>query len=407
MSPGRTGSPPLARTTALVARALGVSVQALVDGFTVARADDLDDVVAFRRDALGWRVPWDDARYLAWRYGLQAAARAYGTLRVLRLHGRIVATIGAEEFTVRRGTRAGRAACPMDLLVDAGLHDAGLGVWLNLALADHYPLLLALGANENSAGLIGRLYRPVPGRTVHKFPLDARPFVGRRARSRTAGVLIGAVVNAGLLLRLAVWRLRAARSRLRVRVVPRFESTWDERLAAMGAGATGIVRSADYLNWRFVENPRARFVIVAAFDPADRLHAYAVYRAPERDRSVHVQDWGTADGAADDLRAVTTRVVAAARASGAPYVSATALGAPLDHALSRSGFVRRANERRITAVQARDPEHAELADGDWYLTDLGDDVEGSFETALADGDRASTDAGAYAEVAVPASNRNP
>lgn len=372
----RPALPPFDRTTALVARALGVTSDRLLAALTIATADDLDDVLAFRRECFGGDVSWDDRRYLAWRYGLDPARRAYGRLRVLRLDGAVLGIIGVEEFALRIGADAIRAACPMDLVVHARCLDAGLGAWLNLALARSYEALVALGANENSLGLVTRLYFPIAGRTTFKFPLNLSDFLDRRLAVPFAGALLGAAANVGLRLRFEQYRIGTLRDRSHVALHTRFDPAWDAALAAESASVVKMQRSTDYLNWRFAENPRAPYAIVAATDAAGGLRAYAVFRRPTSGQDVHVHDYWVASDDAQALRAVMVRVVELGRENASRFVSATAMAAAAQQRLRDCGFVPRSSAARLTALLTGTPGSPLARAAEWDLTDLGDDADG-------------------------------
>lgn len=415
--------PSFERTTAIVARGAGVPVPELLAGLRVATAEDLQAIVALRREVYGGPVSWDDSRYLAWRYGLGSPRKAYATLRILTVRERLVAAIGAEEVTVRAeaasggaaatggataasdgataasdGATAGsgglpvgsggapletRAACAMDLLALPALHEIGIGAWLNLVLFREYPLVIALGANSNSAGLVQRLYTSLPGRRTYQLALDAREFLSRRIHvpllREPASAVLSALVSAR-----NRWFVRGSRIRnVGVEPLTRFGEDWDEALRAEPpAGTISMRRHADYLNWRFVDNPRGRYRILAALS-AGRPTAYVIFRMSRDEaarRSAHIADWWIgAHAAPGTFAALIGATITAARAGSAHYVSATALGARYVSDLRGVGFLARSEAHKPTGYQTTEPPLAArlaTAPAAWHLNDLGDDGDG-------------------------------
>lgn len=385
--------PSFDRTTAIVARGAGVPVATLLAGLRVATAADLDAIVRLRREVYGGPVRWNDERYLAWRYGLGAPRKAYATLRVLALDGRLVAAIGAEELTMRADAGAGesggvvdtRAACAMDLLALPALHEIGIGAWLNQVLFREYPLVLALGANPNSAGLVQRLYTSLPGRQTFQLPLDAREFLKRKIGvpllRGPANMALAALID----LRNARLVRRARTGGPKVAPLERFTEAMERSFGeARRPGTIMISRTADYLNWRFLENPRTRYRALAAHE-SGQLSGYTVFRVANDHagrKSLHVMDWWTRDSAdTRSLGALIGAAIAEARAQSAHYLSATALGAGYRRDLRRAGFLQRSAATKPTGFHcAAGPTPAlpgwSAATETWHLNDLGDDGDG-------------------------------
>ena len=90
--------PSFERTSGLVARGLGITPAELLANFREAGPQDVAGILALRESVTGKPV-WDDAKYVSWRYGLNAQRRAYARYRILLHKGQVIAGIGAEEFT--------------------------------------------------------------------------------------------------------------------------------------------------------------------------------------------------------------------------------------------------------------------------------------------------------------------
>ncbi len=377
------------RISRLVARSLALTPPALAAAFRSAAAHDLEAIVEFRRTVLGAEVVWDDRRYLIWRYGLEGGRGCFARLFVLEVAGRVIACIGAEEFALScaRGRLAG--ACAIDIAVRPEHRLAGLGPWLTLALMRRYAVTLALSANEQSLGLVTKLYAPLPARTAYQIPIDLGAFLSRRLRGavltraiaaplgRLLALLLGGIVHA----RNRALIRRSRRVGLELRPVARFRREWDALLlASPRADVTHIERSAAYLNWRYLDNPRVAYRLIAAFR-GEELAAYAVYRgsgAPSPGHGLDIADWWCAQSDPGALRALIALIVAEAMQGGYDVVGAAALGAAADATLRHAGFLARNQPGAVAGFACSDPGLAPaIANaGAWYLTGLGDDLDG-------------------------------
>lgn len=374
--------PSFERTSGLVARGLGITPTELLANFRAAGPDDIPAIVALRESVAGPQLRWDDAKFLAWRYGLGASRRAYARYRILVHKGEVIAGIGAEEFTLR--TPAGRiaAACPMDILSLPQYRNLGLGPWLNQALFQQYPLVVALGANSNSLGLVSRLYSLLPGRRNFQFPLNLATFLHKRIRNPLLYKLVSPIATVAVRTR-GDWVTRHfPRYRAQIKQLNRFDASSDAALAqGDGKSEISIVRSADYLNWRYCENPRVSYRVLAMHRGPD-LVGYIVYRNSDEaneERHIHIADWWLGVAApANAMSALTGALLADVHGFWPNFLAAAALGEPHHEQLRKAGFIARAGDHNATGFHCEQVDllpavqSAEL----WRLTDLGDDSDG-------------------------------
>ena len=164
----------------LVARSLGLGEAALHEGLRAATLDDLPELIALRREHLLPGHEWDDDAYLRWRYRLGREGAGFGELWCLRAHGRVLATIGVEDLPIELDGQALAGAQGDGPAGTAEAQESGLGIWLNQAMLARHGFTLAVGANQNSAGIVRRLFEPLPPRLTFTHPLDLQPFVRRR-----------------------------------------------------------------------------------------------------------------------------------------------------------------------------------------------------------------------------------
>lgn len=372
--------PSFERTSNLVARGLGITPAELAANWRVAEAGDVDAIVELRSTILVKQGRWNDAEYLQWRYGLGASRPAYARYRILLHDGKVIAGIGAEEFTLRSPVGDVAAACPMDILSLPQYRHFGLGPWLNQALFQEYPLVIALGANSNSTGLVRRLYSLLPGRQEFHFPLNVGTFLKKRLRPGILHPVVAPFVNAAVRTR-AAWCTRLVRShRSRITVMDRFDAKSDDALATCARDEICIARTADYLNWRYCDNPRARYRILALHCEG-AIAGYLVYRRSDSGNGtqyMHIADWGIARTAAQgSFNALIGALLEDANSFRPAFIAASALGKMHQEQLLRAGFIRRAGEHAATGYRCA-PHLAETFKPTqlWGLTDLGDDMDG-------------------------------
>jgi len=148
-------------------------------------------------------------------------------------------------------------------------------------------------------------------------------------------------------------------------------------------GRVMVRRSAEYLNWRFVANPRCHHRIFAAFR-GSRLDGYVVTRfnraRPNPRREAEIVDWlATPTVSANDsvLPALIQTGVDALIREGAEIVSCAAAAADVAGAMEATGFRFRPGERLPFFVRATEPAvHDRLSSANsWFLTRGDLDVE--------------------------------
>lgn len=369
------------RVTKLVARSLGLGPQDLIESLRSATHADLDAIVALRRRVLGPNVTWNDREYLSWRYGLAPAALSHATFHVLDVGGRILAGVGAERFDLNTPHGIAPAVCGMDILAEDSVRDTGIGPWLNLSLFQMHSIVLALGSNATSRGMVAQLYDTLHGRNVYHLPLDVKSFVHRHFRRRLVGVLYAALAD-GIVRSRNRW-LELTRRTGEVHVDapaalgPDIDREWS---SDRYGGSIGIRRSASYLNWRFFDNPRAEYRALVGV-VQDRPAALLVFRVNDQAADgpvMHVVDWWLrTPGESGAFLAILDAALAEARRRRVAYLSATALGPLPGRLLQSAGFIRRSAFERTAAVHCTaESVQRTLADSQhWNLTGLGDDSE--------------------------------
>ena len=374
-------TPSFSQTTTLVARALGMAGSELQASFRAARHEDLPSIMDVRRRVIGDHLTWNDEQYLKWRYDFDGRSDARGRCLVVCHGSRVLGMIGAE--FVRIAIRAERhdALSLMDIMVDPKIDGSGLGIWLNMAVFQSNPVVIEIGANPNSIGLITRLFDRLPDRREYIAPLTLKRYLSSRVRSKIIARVLAAPIDAALAAGRALTSRRAPRE-WHLHPIKRFDASVD-RLFSRRSSPSDVMfeRTAGYLNWRMFGNPRARYSVLGAYSNAE-LVGYAAYQLSQRSdglRVVILVDWLVDErfGQAGIVDLIQQAVRFAAK-DEADFVSVNALHARTQRRLWRLGFVSHAAPFNTVGVHFGDRErYAELLDGSrWFLTEANTDVDG-------------------------------
>ena len=364
-----------------VGRALGLSAEALERAYRPARERDLPGLLSLRR-AVHPDAWWDDEAFVRWRYFGRPGPAGDVPHWVFERDGEILGACGLEPVTLVVDGSPAPAVRTLDIMVRPDVDGSGLGAHMNLELFRRFPVVLATGSNDRSHRLLMRLFRHATDLRFWKAPVRARAIAGPRL-----GPALGAIVSwpADVLLSLR----RAARRRhplpgVAIEELPAF----DARVTALSRGCEGpgrvmVRRSEEYLNWRFVRNPRCRYRILGAMR-AGRLEGYLVTRLnlgrPNPRREAEIVDWLAAPArpaGPSVLPALLEAAVGRLVRDGAGIISCAGADPELPAAMAGAGFHARPAERLPFFVKADAP-HLEsrlCRGGDWFLTRGDFDVE--------------------------------
>jgi hypothetical protein len=364
--------------TKLVARTLGITPEMLRDSFRLATHDDLPAMLALRRAAYGSSITWDDERYLRWRYALDGS-EGFGQMFIVKIGDRVAGVIGAECVKLIRGSKSDNSMSLMDVLVDPSLEDAGLGVWLNMAVFERCSLIFEIGANQNSLGTIDRLYHRLPNRTCYSYPLKLDGYLERHIRMNWLASAFAVPLNAALYFARVV-AFPASSGRWQFRNLQRFDESVESVFTARANAAVCVERSARWLNWRLFDNPRSSCEVIGAYH-GERLEGYIAFRRRNANGKLHtieIVDWLVIDRRSRNLiRRLLSEVVRRAVQGNAEFVRATMLAAPEGRILRALGFIQQSNEYLTAALHVEDKTaYADLFDGSrWFLTDANTDTD--------------------------------
>ncbi|MEY4589864.1 MAG: hypothetical protein RL497_1940 [Pseudomonadota bacterium] len=362
----------------LIARSLSITPEALKEAFAPALDADMSAIKAFRQEYLGRHIAWQDETYLRWRYDFSGnRTAALNRLWIIKIDGEILGMIGLDyaEFTCQ--CERIDAYNPLDLLVCTRLDGLGLGVWMSMVLAQEYELLFAMGATKHSKVIVQKLFTPMPDLGSWKYLLRSSRYLQARIPPFILP-MVAAVVDLGLGLK-RKWITCGKKHTGQFAPLEHFAAHAPalETLINSYNQTHWIMRkrSADFLDWRFMRNPRRTYQALGLLCSGE-LSAYAIYHI--KDQTVlHIDDLFAASGDLKGLQALLASLLEIACAANVSVVSFTAHNETWQHLLIPFGFTFR-DDGHLFGVAVKDHElqaHL-LSPPHWWVTSCDTHSEG-------------------------------
>ena len=269
-----------------IARALQIPVEHLSDCFRPGRPDELPAILALRRDVYPQGIWWDDEAFVRWRYFQPGKPADFW---VFEKDGQLLAGLGLEPVELVVDGQVHPAVRSLDIMVHPTYEGAGLGAVINLLLFSRHPVSLVMGSNPRSHTLISRMFTRVLDLQSWKLLIRSQDAIEQRWTLGPLAKPAALAADAGLALQR--WRLsRQSSSHVEVREIAVFDDRVTELSRAVEArGGIMVRRSAEYLNWRFLHNPRIEYRALGGF-VGDTLAVYCrgalqpAARQPAEDR---------------------------------------------------------------------------------------------------------------------------
>jgi len=370
------------RLSPYVGKALGLSEDALAQAYRPARESEIPQVLDLRR-SVDHEMWWDDASFVRWRYFSRRTESGESTYWVFVRDGELLGACGMEPVTLVVDGAAMPAVRTLDIMVRPDLDGLGLGVFMNLVLFRHFPITLVTGSNTRSHALLTRMFHHTTDLRFWKAPLRARAVIDGKVKLGPMNRVVARPADLLLTIRRSLSRVSPPAG-ISIREMAEFDTrVVDLSQRCELAGRVMVRRSDEYLNWRFVRNPRCQYRIFGAF-AGDRLEGYLMTRLnlarPNPRREAEIVDWLAApvsDPATSVLPVLVQAGVDGLVDDGAGIVTCAAAAPDLSTAMEATGFRFRSAERLPFFVRAADSAlHARLCSGgDWFLTRGDLDVE--------------------------------
>ncbi|MCW8193298.1 GNAT family N-acetyltransferase [Proteobacteria bacterium 005FR1] len=369
----------LEKVESLVGRFLNIEAARLASHFVPAQRDHLDQIVDMRQKMVT-RSPDEDRKYLQWRYRFSEPEDRFGLeenrMWVFCKDGDILGFVGVESAELSVNGTPIKVAKLMDLMVQPKVDRKGLGVWMNLTLQSMgYPLVV-LGSNQNSLGIMSKLFHRLPNQPVYKNILDSHRYFSARLGKGVLATTLATVYNLASPLVLQAKSLTSGRG-TQVAEITRFSRAHDADLAQMNGSYTRFTRSSDFLNWRLVDNPRDSIRLTGVFDDnklvgflalalRTRLHKGSWFR------EAFLLEWGCRMEK-HYQRSLTRALIDTQRElqkQGYESISAYSYHSDSNRILRSAGFHHQRDETKTVSIYVKDPAlfRRLLQAENWFLT---------------------------------------
>lgn len=369
------------RLTKGLARSLGYTADQLLSGFSPAEMEDLDAVIRFRKENLGVTPHWDEKGYFTWRYSFSvpdSGMRRGNDLWLVKIDGEILGMIGAQRMPLQVDSETVEAIHPMDLLVANRINGGGLGAWMQLALNRTTDILVVIGANDNSASMVQRIFHPMPSRPVWKLMLNTRDFLLRHIGIGFVAGALSVVLNPWFRGMVYLKIHRHIDAGLEARDLSVFPQEVEQLSRSHGGGFLFRPRSADFLNWKFVENPNMHYERVGYYR-SGQLVGYVVTQlsdaTPGRSFTVKIVDFlwreeGNIAGRSGLPEALFAATIVRFRKRGASLIKVSTYGARARGIVKAVGFIQR-DENLLFSLSCNvsELESTVYQPERWFLTD--------------------------------------
>lgn len=362
-------TPAFAKISKVLATSLGITVDELIKSF--GRAEKADFPAVCELMHLGFGDAGNLApEVIAWRYF--DFSNHCSDVFILRYQSQIIGAVGAEPIRVKlehaevEGIRAG------DIVVHPDHMRQGIGAWMNLCLQENFPVVMAMGSNENSTTMVRRIFKPMNCRHHLKILFSTRRYLEFRGWSPllTKAITLLAVLPLAL-VRFVFFKMLPRGYRIEVvdntDNFPDFFNSSDYRHPQ----ANIVMRSAQYCRWRYDLNPKSSFKIFELYKK-NLLSGYAIVKKNGREANDDWQlmDWDLLPSLRNQkhLRLLFSGVVKWVAHQHAESLSVMASDSLSLESLVHSGFSHRAVEDGFYLWTQPDISATALDEKRWFLT---------------------------------------
>ncbi|MDX2506727.1 MAG: hypothetical protein QNL62_19945 [Gammaproteobacteria bacterium] len=253
----------LQKVSRYVSKGLNINLDKIQDCFSPATKKDLDGLIIFRKNNFKSPPLWDDRSYLQWRYSFDENTDNNNKIWVFKSDDNILACLGVEEVTLCINKKKVRAHKAMDLLVHSKIEGIGLSAWMTLVFMDEFPTIFATGSTRSSYSMISNLFCEMEHRQTRKLLIRVNTKLKRKLKSELLSNLLSMPVN----LALSIYQnfiykdLPKGYTLKPLNSIPEQVDTFiDENCKQIY-----VQRTKKYLDWRFIENPRRKFIILGLY----------------------------------------------------------------------------------------------------------------------------------------------
>ncbi|MES2673281.1 MAG: GNAT family N-acetyltransferase [Pseudomonadota bacterium] len=359
-----------AKISKVLAKSLGITTEELMHSYDRATAADIAAVCELMH--LGFGVADNVSKeVIAWRYF--DSSNNPSDIFVLRYQGKLIGAIGAEPIKVNVKGNKYEGIIASDIVVHPEHMKRGIGGWMNLYLQDKFPIVIAMGSNENSDTMVRRLFKPMNCRHHFKMLFSIKNYLEIRQWPNFI------VTFASLL---AVVPLALLRGPYLKSLPSGYTLSWSDNADNLALffndseyqcrNLNVIARSEKYCRWRYDLNPKSQFKILE-LRKENRLVGYAAVKdkvagTPLKDWQL--MDWDFLPGFRDKshLQILLSAVAKYAVKNAAQSLSVMASDELSRSSLLRTGFSHRAGDDGFFLWSQSQVDPSVLNENNWFLS---------------------------------------
>jgi hypothetical protein len=205
-----------------------------------------------------------DKEIVLWRYF--NFSQNVSDIFILRVNGEIIAAVGAEPIDVSIHGQVYKGVRTGDIVVHPDHMKRGVGGWMNLYMQHHYPVVMAMGANESSYSMVRRMFKPMFCRQHYKLLFSSFDYLSNKGWPKILAILADKIVWQPFC---CLWLLgsRGFGPEYRCELSDNTDilKPFFSKQTALVAGSKCVLRSYDYFTWRYSYNPKSSFKYVCIF----------------------------------------------------------------------------------------------------------------------------------------------
>jgi len=244
----------------VISRLVGVEASQLSNCFYPAQSKHISEIVKMRQRILSETSIEDDTRYIQWRYNFNPYTSTENALDetrmwVFEINNEILSVVGVHAINLHCQENEINAIATMDLLAQEKHEGKGLGVWINLKLQSFNRPVVAMGSNENSVGMVTKLYQAMPHRKIYRKILTSPIYFSKKIGSKRLGKIASYAYQAYLKLTLTL-ALLAWKKTFEFKQISRFETRDSQTIENICMGEISVKRTIHSLNWRIFDFPK-------------------------------------------------------------------------------------------------------------------------------------------------------
>lgn len=356
------------KITKVLAASLGMSADELVSCYARATIADLAAICELM--CLGFGVVENlSPEIIGWRYF--NFSKNISDIFVLRYQGVLIGAVGAEPIKVKVGDKEYEGIRAADIVVHPEHMKRGIGAWMNLHLQHTFPVVMAMGSNENSNTLVRRLFKPMNCRHHFKILFSIKSYLGVRGWPP----LVANIVAMFAVLPLVLNRTFHLQSLPRDYALTLADNT--RQLAVLfndseyqPPSANIVLRSAEYCHWRYDLNPKSNFKTLE-LSLKGRCVGYAVVKngVTNKMQDWQLMDWDLLPSFRDEkhMHILFSAAVKYAVKDGAQSLSVMASDRLSCSGLRKAGFSHRALDDGFFLFANASVDPAILNESQWVL----------------------------------------